>query len=288
MGICIRCFQEGLCPGDGGVGWGSRSGAGWGLCLCLHLCTLHFAPSSYFGSGRFGQPHCSWAGRAAPPPSVAVATVKTVLPSRFAYSLQSWNDEPSSSGLCFDSRYLGPTMDSSGRSGVQSRYTERSDEASNVSTTTVTSKTKTTTTTRTGPPMPTPDYVPLAMASGYVRREEPERPEPAMLYLRPGSLGLGRPPTTPGQSPPSGQIQPVANQPAFPPKASSTGKRFYVFRPEHNYGPVVGCGWPLSAALWSSTEPRPRAPEGFRGLEEAVAKCFEEHPDCPEVRIRRS
>ena len=249
---------------------------------------LHFAPSSYFGSGRFGQPHCSWA---APPPSlvVAVATVKTVLP-QFAYSLHKhWNDE-SSSGFCFDSRYLGPTMDSSGRSGVQSRYTERSDEASNVSTTTVTSKTKTTTTTRTGPPMPTPDYVPLAMASGYVRREEPERPdpEPAMLYLRPGSLGLGRPPTTPGQSPPSGQIQPVANQPAFPPKASSTGKRFYVFRPEHNYGPVVGCGWPLSAALWSSTEPRPRAPEGFRGLEEAVAKCFEEHPDCPEVRIRRS
>ena len=172
-----------------------------------------------------------------------------------------------------------PTMASPGRS---ERDTQHSDEASNVSTTTVTSKTTTTTRT-TSHPIATPEPNPDPTASGSVRRSPPTtlyfvtesdllRGAQVAAELAAGDLNIDE----------SGQVQPA--YPAYPPRASTSGKRYYVFRRDHNLGPVVACGWDLGKALWVSG----RAPEGFRGLEEAVASCFQHHSDCSEVRIRRS
>ena len=59
MGICIRCFQEGLCPGDGGrwggtVGWGSGWVWSWlGVVLCiLQLFWLQVMFAGFVSDGR--------------------------------------------------------------------------------------------------------------------------------------------------------------------------------------------------------------------------------------------
>jgi len=63
----------------------------------------------------------------------------------------------------------------------------------------------------------------------------------------------------------------------FPPTASTTGKRYYAFRPHHECGPVVACG--QSAALrllGGSWKSRGGAPQGFAGLEDAVSNVLRE------------
>ena len=64
----------------------------------------------------------------------------------------------------------------------------------------------------------------------------------------------------------------------FSPVASkSSGKRYYVFRPSHGFGPVVACGWPAAVRLlggdWLS---RGRAPQGFLDLQEAYMAALRE------------
>ena len=58
----------------------------------------------------------------------------------------------------------------------------------------------------------------------------------------------------------------------YPPPRSSTGRMWYVFKPEHKIGPCIAGGWDAAKRHWVHH----RAPRGFANLDEAVADCINE------------
>ena len=66
----------------------------------------------------------------------------------------------------------------------------------------------------------------------------------------------------------------------FPPRASSSGKRYYILLGRHTRGePVIACGQNVALRLLGgSWVGRGRAPNGYASWEEAVARLLVEHP----------
>ena len=56
----------------------------------------------------------------------------------------------------------------------------------------------------------------------------------------------------------------------FPPQRSSTGRQFYVFRPEHKLGATVAGSWSVAKRVWGDCG-FGRTPKGYASLDEAIS-----------------
>ena len=78
-------------------------------------------------------------------------------------------------------------------------------------------------------------------------------------------------------SEPASKTKPASKPAAFPPEASSTGKRYYSLQPAHGHGPLVVCGADLCKRYIGSWLAKGKAPKGFPDLKEAVEYSAQEH-----------